>query len=127
MAYKKTLKPQPKLVSESSGDEDSSLSEGNRSNSSNSNSSSSSRDSTLSSVSGSSGTRSEMSEVNSVDSASIIDNLLGIVAQVHDQMEIGMEDNTIQWGKKLIIQDLSEDELFESRSVSMHHLHSNLE
>ena len=85
------------LVSESSGDKDSSLSEGNSSNSSNSNSSSS--DSTLLSVYGSSGTRSEMSEVSSVDSASIIDNLLGIVAQVHDQMETGMEDNTIQWEK----------------------------
>ena len=98
------------LISESSGDEDSSLSEGNSSNSSNSNSNSSSSDSTLSSVSGSSGTRSEMSEVSSVDSTSIIDDLLGIVAQVHDQMEIGMEDNTIQWGKRLIIQDLSEDD-----------------
>ena len=95
------------LISESSGNEDSSLSEGN---SSNHNSSSCDSDSTLSSVSGSSGTRSEMSEVSSVDSASIIDNLLGIVVQVHDQMEIGMEDNTIQWGKRLIIQDLSEDD-----------------
>ena len=85
------------LVSESSGDEDLSLSEGNSSNSNNSRS-----DSTLSSVSGSSGTRSEMSEVSSIDSASIIDNLLGIVAQVHDQMEIGMEDNTIQWGKSCL-------------------------
>ena len=66
------------LVSESSGDEDSSLSEGNSSNSSNSNSRS--NDSTLSSVSGSSGTRSEKSEVRSVDSASKIDDLLGIVA-----------------------------------------------
>ena len=84
------------------------MSEGISSNSSNSNSSSS--DSTLLSVSGSSGTRSEMSEVSSIDSASIIDNLLGIVAQVHDQMETGMEDNTIQWGKRLIIQDLSEDD-----------------
>ena len=84
------------LVSECSGDEDSSLSEGNSSNSSNSsNSNSSSSDSTLLSVSGSSGTRSEMSEVSCVDSTSIIDNLLGIVAQVHDQMEIGMEDKTI--------------------------------
>ena len=64
------------LVSESSGDEDSSLSEGN---SSNSNSSSSS-DSTLPSVSGSSGTRSEMSEVSSEVSTSIIDDLPRIVA-----------------------------------------------
>ena len=70
-------------ISKSSIDEDCSLSEGNSSNSSNSSSS----DSTLSSVSGSSGTRSEMSEVSSVDSTSIIDDLLGIVAQVHDQIE----------------------------------------
>jgi hypothetical protein len=82
------------LTSKSSGNEDSSLSEGN---SCNSNSSSSG--STLPSVSGFSGTRSEMSKVSSIDSTSIIDILLGIVAQVHDQMEIGMEDNTIQWGK----------------------------
>ena len=91
------------LVNKSCGDEDSSLSEGNSSNSSSS-------DSALLSVSGSSGTTSEMSEVSSVDSTSIIDDLLGIVAQVHDQMEIGMEDNTIQLGKRLLIQDLSEDD-----------------
>ena len=40
-----------------------------------------------------------MSEVSSVDSTSEIKNLLGIVAQVHDQMETGLDDNTIQWGK----------------------------
>ena len=45
-----------------------------------------------------------MPEVSSVDSTSIFDDLLGIVAQVHDHMEIGMEDNIIQWGKRLIIQ-----------------------
>ena len=74
------------------------------------NSSNSSSDRTLLSVSGSSGTRSEMSEVSSVDSTSIIDDLLGIVAQVHNQVETGMDDNTIQWGKRLLIQDLSEDD-----------------
>jgi hypothetical protein len=46
-------------------------------------------------ASGSSGTRSEMSEVSSVDTTSIIDDLLGIMAQVYDQMETGMDDNTI--------------------------------
>ena len=61
-------------------------------------------------VSGSSGTRSEVSNASSIDSTSIIDNLLGIVAQVHDQMETEMEDNTNQWGKRLLIQDLSEDD-----------------
>ena len=91
------------LVNKSCGDEDSSLSEGNSSNSS-------STGSTLSSLSGSSGTRSEMSELSSVDSTSIINDLLGILAHVHDQMEAGMEDNTIQLGKRLLIQDLSEDD-----------------
>ena len=61
-------------------------------------------------MSGSSGTRLEMSEVSNIDSTSLIDDLLGIVAQVHDQMEKGMEDNTIQWGKRLLIQDLSKDD-----------------
>ena len=51
-----------------------------------------------------------MPEVSSVDSASIIDNLLGIVAQVHDQMEKGMEDNTIQCEKRLLIPDLRDDD-----------------
>ena len=46
-----------------------------------------------------------MSEVSSVDLTSIIDNLLGIVAQVPDQIETCMEDNTIQWGEGLFIQD----------------------
>jgi hypothetical protein len=80
------------LVRENSGNANSSVGEGNSSNSS-------STDSNLLSVSGSSGTRSEMSEVSSVDSTSIIDNLLGIVAQEPDQIETYMEDNTIQWGK----------------------------
>ena len=81
------------LISISSGNEDSSLSEGNISNSS------SSSDSTLLSLSSSSVTRSEMTEVSGVDSTSIIDYLLGILAQLHDQMETGMEDNSIYWGK----------------------------
>jgi hypothetical protein len=37
-----------------------------------------------------------MSEVSSVDSISIIDDPLRFVAQVYDEMEAGMEDNTIQ-------------------------------
>ena len=81
------------LVSESSNSEDSSLSEEYQSNSS---TSSSSSGSTMTLVSGSSATRSEMSNVSSIDSTSIIDDLLGIVAQVHGQMETGMEDNNFQ-------------------------------
>ena len=33
--------------------------------------------------------------------------LHGIVAQVNDHMEIGMEDNTILWGKIQLTEDLS--------------------
>ena len=73
-------------------------------------STSSSSNSSLSSVSDSSGSRSEISEVSSVDLTSIIDDILRIVAHAHDQMEPGMEDSTIQWGKRLLIQDLSEDD-----------------
>ena len=90
------------LVSKSSDNEDSSLDEEYRNKSSS--------DSSLLSVSNSSGSRSEMSEMSSVDSTSIIHDLLRIVAHAHDQMETGMEDNTIQWGKRLLIQDLSEDD-----------------
>ena len=77
----------------------------------------------MSSVSGSSGTRSEMSNVSSFDSTSIINELLGTVAQVHDQMETGMEDNTIQWGKWSLIQDLSEDDALIHFCFCKAHLH----
>ena len=90
------------LISYRSNNKDSSLSEEYQSNSSSG--------SMMLLVSGSSGTRSEMSNIRSIDSTSIIVDLLGIVALVHDQMETGMEDNTIQWGKRLLIQDLSEDD-----------------
>ena len=40
-----------------------------------------------------------MSNVSSIDSTSIIDDLLRIVAHVHDQMETGIKDNTMQWEK----------------------------
>ena len=40
-----------------------------------------------------------MPEVRRVDSTSIIDDLFGTVAQVHNQMETGMGDNTTQWGR----------------------------
>jgi hypothetical protein len=83
------------VISKSSGVEKSSLSEGDSSNCINSSSS----DFTLLSLSGSSGTGSEMSEVSSVDSTSIIDDPLGKVTQVHNQMETGMEVYTIQRGK----------------------------
>ena len=63
--------------------------------------SNSSIDITLLSVFDSSSSRSEISEVSSVDSTSNIDDLLRIVAQVHDQMETGIEDSIIQSGKKI--------------------------
>ena len=41
-----------------------------------------------------------ISKLNSVDSTSTIDYFIRIVAQVHDQMYTGIEDNTIQRGGK---------------------------
>ena len=64
-----------------------------------------------------------MSEVSSVDSTSIIVVLLRIVAHVHDQMETGIEDNTIQWGNRLLIQDLSEDDTLMHFCFCKAHLH----
>ena len=85
------------LVSKSSDYLDSSLDEECQSNSS----TSSSSDNTLPSVSDSSGLRSAMLGMSSVDSTSIIVDVLRIVAQMCDQMETGMEDNTIHWEKKI--------------------------
>jgi hypothetical protein len=107
-------------VSESSDNKDSSLGKGN---SRNSTSTSSRNSSTLSLISGCSGTRFEMFEVSSVDSASIIDNRLGIVAQVHDQMETGMEDNTIEWGKDFLFKILSKDNALTLFCFCKVHLH----
>ena len=62
-------------------------------------SNSSSSDNTLFLVSGLGYKRSQMSEVSSVETTSIIDDLLEMEAQVHDQLQAGMKGNTIQWGK----------------------------
>jgi hypothetical protein len=64
-----------------------------------SNRASSSCDCTLLLVSGSDGTRSEMSDLSSVDSISMINDLLGIVVQVHDEIETDVENNTNKFGK----------------------------
>ena len=85
-------------VSESSGNDESSLVQEHCI--SNSNSS----DSTLVLVSGPSGTRYEMSKVSSLGSTSIIDIPIRVVAQVHHQMETGMEVIIIHWGKGCFIQ-----------------------
>ena len=64
-----------------------------------------------------------MFQMSSVDSTFIIDDLLRIVAHAHDQMETNMEDNTIQWGKRLLIQDLSEYDALMHFHFCKAHLH----
>jgi hypothetical protein len=81
-------------VSESSGNEESSLGQEHCI------SNSSSNDSILVLVSGPSGIMYEMSKVSSLGPTSIIVTPIGVVAQVHHQMETGMEVINIQWGKE---------------------------
>lgn len=58
----------------------------------------------------SSGTRSEMNEVSNFDLASVIDELPGIVAQVHIKMDLGINSIALKEDKILIDQDLCKDE-----------------
>ena len=53
-----------------------------------------------------------MSKVSSADSTSINDDPLNIVVEVHSQMETGMEDKTIQWWKRMFVQELSKHDAF---------------
>ena len=80
------------LVSESSNNKDSSLSDKYQSNIS----TSSSSNSNFFSVSDSSGSRFEMCEVGKYLFNSYLNNCLRIVAHIHDQMETGIKDRTIQ-------------------------------
>ena len=95
-----------RLNSESSGSEESSLGVGDNSFSS---SSSYSIDSSYSSSSmSSSGNFSSLDGMSSIDSTFIIEEVIQVTVQMYECMETGIEDNTIQWGKRSLIEDLSE-------------------
>ena len=91
-----------RLNHESSGSKESSLGVGD-------NSFSSSSDSSDSSMS-SSGNCSSLDGMSSIDSTFIIEEVIQVTVQMYECMETGIEDNTIQWGKRILIEDLSEDD-----------------
>jgi hypothetical protein len=95
-----------RLNSESSGSEESRLRVGDNSFSSSSNSSGSSSSSSMSS----SGNCSSLAGMSSIDSTFIVEEVIQVTVQMYECMETGIEDNTIQWGKRILIEDLSEDD-----------------
>jgi hypothetical protein len=88
-----------RLNSGSSGSEESSLGVGDNSFSTSSSSSMSP-----------SGSSSSLDGMSSIDSTFIIEEVIQLTVQMYECMETGIEDNTIQWGKKILIEDLSEDD-----------------
>jgi hypothetical protein len=56
------------------------------------------------------GMKAEMTGVSTDNSTSKIDELLGNVGQVYDEMEIGMGDNSTPQEERLLVQNLSEND-----------------
>jgi hypothetical protein len=83
-----------RLNSESSGSEESRLGVGDNSFISSSNSSSSMS---------SSGNSSSLDGMSSIDSIFIIEEVIQVTVQMYECMETAIEDNTIQWGKRILI------------------------
>ena len=98
-----------RLDSESSNSEESSLGAGgsSRSDSSNSNSNSSSM---CSNSTSSSDCFSSLDRMGTIDSTLVIEEVIQMSVQRYECMETGMEDNSTPWGKKIWIEDLSEDD-----------------
>ena len=48
--------------------------------------------------------------MSSIDSIFIIEEVIQVTVQMYECMETGIEDNTIQWGRKIWVEDLSEDD-----------------
>ena len=48
--------------------------------------------------------------MSSIDSTFIIEEVIQVTVHMYECMETGIEDNTIQWGKRILIEDLSEDD-----------------
>ena len=100
-----------RLNSESSGSKESSLGVGNNSFSSNSDCSDRSNSSNISNSSmSSSGNFSSLDGMSSIDSTFIIEEVIQVTVKMYECMETGIQNNTIQWGKRILISDLSEDD-----------------
>ena len=93
-----------RLDSERSDREESSL--GARgSSSSRSDSSKSSNTSICSSSTSSPDSFSSLDGMGSINFTLVIEEISQVAVQIYECMETGMEDNTIQWGKKVLIED----------------------
>ena len=96
-----------RLNHESSGSEESSLGVGDNSFSSSSDSNNSNDSSSRMSSSENS---SSLDGMSSIDSTFIMEEVIQVTVQMYECMETGIEDNNIQWGKRILIEDLSEDD-----------------
>ena len=105
--------------SESSGSEESSLGVGDNSFSSSSDSNNSNDSSSRMSSSENS---SSLDGMSSIDSTFIMEEVIQVTVQMYECMETGIEDNNIQWGKRILIEDLSEDDAVTHFCIRKIHL-----
>ena len=96
-----------RLDSESSDSEESSLGAGGSSRSDSSDSSDSSSNSSNSSICSNSTSTSDslcsLDGMGCIHSTLVIEEVIQVSVHMYKCMETGMEDNTIQWGKKILI------------------------
>ena len=64
-----------------------------------------------------------------IDSTLVIEEVIQVSVQMYERMETALEGNTIQWGKKILIEDLSEDDAvthFQFRKVHLQEVANQL-
>ena len=106
-----------RLDSESSDSEEYSLGAGD------------SNSSTWSKSTSSSDSFSSLDGMGCIDSTLVIKEVIQVSVHMYECMETGMEDNTIQWGKKILIDDLSKDDVvthFRFRKVHLQEVANQL-
>ena len=72
---------------------------------------------------------SSLDGMSSIDSNLVIEEVIQVSVQMYECMETGMEDNTIQWGGKILIEDLSKDDAvthFQFRKVHLQEVANQL-
>jgi hypothetical protein len=77
----------------------------------------------------SSGNSSSLDGMSSIDSTLIIEEVIQVAIQMYERMETGIEDNTIQWGERILIEDFSEDDAvtyFHFRKVHLQEVANQL-
>ena len=91
--------------------------------------SSSNNSSICSNSTSSSDSFSSLDGMGSIDSTLVIEEVIQVSVQMYKCMETGMEDNTIQWGEKILIEDLSKDDAvthFQFRKVHLQEVANQL-